>query len=115
MARDRLQPELLQLRVQELDVERGVVDDELRAAHVLEKLGGDLGEARLVLEELVGDAVDAQRALLHCPLGVDVAVEMVPGEAPGDQLDAADLDDPVPEPRVETGRFGVEDDLSHSD
>ena len=47
----------LQLRIEESDVECRVVDDELRAVDELEQLVDDLREARLLREELVGDAV----------------------------------------------------------
>src|SRR4029077_9275714 len=40
-------------------------------------------------------------------------MKSAPRGSAGDELDAADLDDPVPEPRLEAGRLGVEDDLSH--
>ena len=43
-----------ELGVQEADVERRVVDEELRALHELDELVGDVGEARLVGEEVLG-------------------------------------------------------------
>jgi hypothetical protein len=111
---DRLEAELLKLGVQELDVERRVVDDQLGAGDVLEELARDVGEARLVLQELVGDAVHPERPLLDLPLRVEVAVEVVARRAAARQLDAPDLDDPVAEPCVESGGLRVEDDLPHT-
>ncbi len=45
-------------------------------------------------------------------LGLDVVVEHTAGGETVDQLDPADLDDAV-EPRIQSGRFGIEDDLAH--
>ena len=53
----------LQLRVEEADVEGGVVDDDLGAGQVLEQLVGDRREQRLVGEELVGQAVHLERVV----------------------------------------------------
>jgi len=41
------------------------------------------------------------------PLGVDVEVELPAGGAAIDELDAADLDDPVARLGAEAGRLGV--------
>ena len=57
----------LQLRVEKSHVERCVVNDQLSAAHELVEVTGDLLEQRLVLQELVGDAVDFDRALVLDP------------------------------------------------
>ena len=48
----------LQLRIEERDVEGGVVNDQLGAVDELDQLLDDIGEARLLREELVRDAVD---------------------------------------------------------
>ena len=114
MSGDLLQSELLQLDVEELDVERRVVDHQLGATQIVEKLARHIGELGLVLKELVRDPVNAQCALFHRPTWIHVAVEVVPGKPPPDQLDAADLDDAIAESGVEAGRLGVEDDLSHA-
>ena len=57
-----------QLRIEEGDVELGVVDHELRAADELEQLVRDLREARLAREVLALQPVDRLRA------DVDVAL-----------------------------------------
>ena len=107
-------PDPVELDVQEFNVERRVVDDELGAAHVVQELDGDLAEPRLVGEKLAGDPVDAKRPLLHLALGVDVAVEVVARQPAVQDLDAPDLDDAVAHAGVEPGRLGVQDDLSHA-
>src|SRR5262245_19373481 len=88
----RQSPELV---VQDLDVEVCVVNDELGAVDELDELGRDLGELRLRGEKLVLDAVHLERAAIDFALGVDVAVEAVLRGLAIDELDAADLDDPV--------------------
>src|SRR3990172_875899 len=110
---DRWQLEQRKLLVQEFDVEGGVMNDELRAAHIIQKFGADLRKLGFVLQELAGDAVDLQGALLALALRVDVAVEVVAGRAPVHDLDAAEFDDAVPEPRVQPRRFSIEHDPPH--
>src|SRR5690606_5551220 len=47
-------------------------------------------------------------------LRIDVAVEVVSGQPAVDDLDAGDFDDSVAQGRVETGGFGIQNDLAHS-
>ena len=103
----------MQLRVQERDVERRVVNDQLRAADELDQLVDDVGEARLLREEFVGDAVHLLRAAVDFAVGPQVTMERAAGLAPIDQLDAADFDDAMALLRLEARGFGVEDDLAH--
>src|SRR3990172_13053516 len=110
---DRRQLEQCKLLVQKFNVESGVVDDEFRDAHIVQKFGSDLPKLGLVLQKLAGDAVDLQRAVFALALGVNVAVEMVAGQAAVQDFDAAELDDAVPEPRVQSRRFGVEHAAPH--
>src|SRR5262245_56009304 len=78
------------LAVEELDVELGVVNHELGTLDVVEKLGGDGSELRLVGKELAVEAVHARRALLDLTLWVQKAVERAVGDAAAQELDAAD-------------------------
>ena len=78
------------------------------------EVGGDGGEDRLVGEEGGGEAVDADRLLGHLALRVDVGVEGAPRGHVVDDLDGAELDDAVAGRRVESGRLGVEHDLTHA-
>jgi hypothetical protein len=57
----------LELEVEEREVELGVVDHELRAAHEVEEFLRLLGEQRLVAQRLVADAVHGERALARSP------------------------------------------------
>jgi hypothetical protein len=102
-----------QLVVEEGDVERGVVDHQLRAADELEQLVDDLGEPRLLRQEFVGDAVYVLRGAIDRPVGAQIAMKAAAGAAAIDQLDAADLDDAMPLLRLQPRGFGVEDDLPH--
>ena len=64
-------------------------------------------------QELGRDAVHLQRAGIDFAVRAQVAMEH-PARAPAiDDLDAADLDDAVPQLGLEAGGFGVEDDLTH--
>jgi hypothetical protein len=49
---------------------------------------------------------------MHVALGVDVAVKFAPSRDAIDDLDAADLDQPVTAQRIEPRRLGVENDLA---
>src|SRR5438445_1349486 len=110
---DRRKREPAQLQIQEFDVESRVVDHQLRALDVVEELRHDLAKLGFVLEELVGDAVHLERALLALALRIDVAVEVVSRDASAQDLDTAQFDDPVAETCVEAGGFGVEHDAAH--
>ena len=78
------------------------------------ELVDDVGEARLLREELVGDAVHLQRGDVDLAVGSQVAMKRATGAASDDDLDAADLDDAMTLLRLEPGGFGVEDDLAHA-
>ena len=77
-----------------------------------EHVVGQLGEARLVAQELGGQAVHLERLVWHLALGIQMAVPHPAGRDAVEQLDAADLDDAVAVERVEPGRLGVEHDLA---
>src|SRR5487761_519465 len=95
-----------QLRIEEGNVELGVVDHELRAADELEELVRYLSEPRLAREILALQAVDRLRAEVDVTLRVQVAMEGVAREPPVDELDTADLDDAVAEGGLEAGGLG---------
>ena len=84
-----------QLGIEKADVEAGVVGDQRGIADELEELLGDILEQRLVLQELGGEAVHVHRVAMDVALGFEVAVELAAGGDAVDDLDAADLDQPV--------------------
>ena len=88
-------PDQRELRVEEGDVERGVVNDQLGTADEVEQFGGDLPELRLVLQELGSQAMHLERARVALPLGIEVVVEVAICQPAVDELHGADLDDPV--------------------
>ncbi len=104
-----------QLVVDEVAVEPGVVGDQRRVADELQELVADLLEARLVPEELDGDAVHGLGLGLDVALGVDVAVEAGAGGNEVLELQARQLDQPVAGTRIKAGGLGVEDDLAGHD
>jgi hypothetical protein len=113
LARNGRPRDLLQLRIDETDVERRVVDHQRRVAEKGKEVIGDGGEHRLVGEELGGQAVHLLCLLRHLALRIDIAVEGLTGRHPIEDLDAADLDEPIAAQRIESGRFGVENNFAH--
>ena len=56
----------------------------------------------------------AWRPGFHLALRVDVAMKALPGQLAVEQLHAADFDDAIPQPVIETGGFRIEYDLSQA-
>jgi hypothetical protein len=102
-----------EFRVEEAEVESCVVDDQFGAADEIEEVGGDVGKAGLVEKEIAADSVHRQGAGVDFAFRIQVAVEMPLRQAAVTHLDAADLDDAMPELVFEAGRFGVKEDRSH--
>ncbi len=73
----RIAGQARELGVEETDVERRVVNDELGAADEREQLVGDLGELRRLLQPRELDAVHGQRAGVDLALGIQVAMEFL--------------------------------------
>ena len=101
--------------VEERDVERSVVNDDLGVAHERLDVRPHIREPRLVLQKLAGNAVHLEGSFLDIPIGLQVVVKAVVGQTSIHQLDATDLDDSVAQRGVETGRLGVEHHLSHAE
>src|SRR5713226_6753836 len=113
LTHERIESGFLQLRIEELDVEVGVVDHQRSAADEIEEIGCQVAELGLVVEKIVADAVHRQRTRLALALRIEVMVPDALGDAPIEDLDAADFDDPVAQARVEARGFGVEHDAAH--
>src|SRR5881227_3708166 len=103
----------LEFGIEEGQVECGVVNDQRRIAEELDELLDDLREARLLLEKLGRQAVHRKGLGRHVALGIDVTVEGRAGGNAVEQLDAADLDQPMTLVRIEAGGLGVEHDFAH--
>ena len=106
-------PDAIEFVIEEADVEARVVDHQLGVAHEALEIGGHVGEARLVGQELVGDAMNGDGAGVDLALRVDIDVVVAAGELAVGELDAADLDHPVAVAPFEAGGFGIEHDLAH--
>ena len=102
----------LELGIDEAEVEGSVVGNERGVADEGEELVGDVLEQGFVLEELAGQAVHVDRIAVDVALRVEVAVELAAGGDAVDDLDAAELDQPVAGVGVEPRRLRVDDDLA---
>ncbi len=102
-----------ELRVDELEIELGVVDHQGIAGDEGQELLGDRREERLALQHLGGDAVDRDGLRRDVALGIDGVVEDAAGGHVIDELDAGDLDQPMPRIGIEAGGLGIENDFAH--
>ena len=116
--RQRGDTEAREFRVEEPHVEVRIVDDQRRVADEGQEIVGDGGEHRLVGEKIVGQPMHRERLLRHRAFRIDVelplAVRPVADDVV-DQLDTADLDDPVALIGAQPGGLGIQDDLTHGD
>ena len=101
-----------QLGVDEAEIEGRVMHHQDRALDEGEHVVGELGEARLVEQELGGEPVHLEGLVGNIALGVQMAMPNPPRRDAIDQLDAADLDDAMAVERVEPRRFRIEHDFA---
>ena len=71
------------------------MNDQFRVLDEIQELRGDVGELRLVGQELRREAMDLERRGIAVAPGIEVAVEILAREAPVDEFDSRDLDDAV--------------------
>jgi hypothetical protein len=95
LTRNRRPLDAVKLGVDESDVERGVVNHQRRVRDEFQKLLNHMGEQRLAGEELAREAMHREGFRRHIALGVDVAVKCLPRRHAVEDLDAADLDQPI--------------------
>ena len=100
-----------QLHIEEADVKVRVVDDQLGAADVVDELGRDLGEERLVGQEVVGQTMDAF-GVADLALGIQIDVVVATGELAIGKLDTADFNNAIPRPPTQSRGFGIEENLT---
>ena len=112
--RARRKRDARELGVEKPDVERSVVDDPFRARREGDEFRGDLLESRLALEIVPGHPVHFGRANVDLAFGVEAKMDRPAGRAAIGDFESGDLDDPVPELRVEAGGLGIDDDLAHA-
>jgi hypothetical protein len=85
-----------------------------RVADKCDQFIRDLVKARFVPEELGRKAVDGYGLGRHITFGIDVAMKILTAGEPIDQLDAPDLDQPMPLEGIKPGRLGIEHYLAHA-
>ncbi len=110
-AADKVGPaDALELRIEEPEIERRIVRDQLVVAEEFQQLVDDLGEARPAGEVCQREAVNARGVFRNVALGVDQSVEMPSGRQVVQQFQRGHLDDPVAKLRFQAGGFRVEQD-----
>ena len=97
-----------QLSIEELDVELGVVNDDLGVLYELDQVVDDVTELRLVFEKLPVDAVHRERAFVALALGIDVLMKPALGDSAANNLNCTDLDNAVPILDFKSGGLRVE-------
>ena len=103
----------LQFGIEEAEIEHRVVRDELRVAEEGDEVIDLFGKQRLVPEELDGQSVNLERRLRHVAFRIEIAMERLAGGETVDELDAADLDQPIALKGIKAGGFGIENDFAH--
>ena len=106
--------DLAELGIEESQVELGVVDYQHRIAQEGEHVLGDLGEFRLLRQELTGQPVHLEGIGRHLALRIDIGLKTFARGDVVDQLQASDFNDAVARLGVEPGGFGIENDFAHS-
>ena len=96
LGRDRCQPAGAELRIEEAEIEAGIVRDQRRIADEFEQLVGTLVRNSGLSERNASDRPCTASASAGIDaLGIEIGVEGAAGLHPVDHLDAADLDQPV--------------------
>jgi hypothetical protein len=88
------------------------MDDQFVAEDKRLKLFDDGGEAWMIAEELGGQAVNSAGLGGNVALRVHIFVERSTAGNVVDEFHRPDLDDAVPGAGIESGGFGIKDDLA---
>ena len=88
------------------------MNDQRRAFDEGEKLVGNFGKARLVLEEVFTNAVDGEGIRRHLTFGIDVPALDDTGRQMVDEFDTGYFDQPMTQLRLKAGRLGIKDDFA---
>ena len=84
-------------------IEGRVVDHKRRVADKGKKVVGNFGKPLVSFQKFGGKSVHRKCLGGHVALGIDIGVESRPGRYPVEQLDAAQLDQPMALRRIEAG------------
>ena len=103
-----------QFRIEKLEVEFRVMDDQVAVTQEGNEIFRHVGETRLRAEKFGAKPMDPESFLGHVALGIDIGLVAAARRNPVDQLEAADFHDAVAGSGVETGGFRVEDDFPHA-
>ena len=109
----RAPPKTRQLGIDKGEIEIGVVDNHPIAGDKREQLVGDGRKGGLVGEKFSSEPMHRKGVSRHIALGIDIAVELVPGGYVVRELQAGDLANPMPGMRVEPRRLGIDHHLAH--
>jgi preprotein translocase subunit SecB len=93
--RNRRPFDALKLGVEEGDIKRRVVDHQRRVANEFQELLDHMSEQRLVGEELAGKTVHGICFSRHFALGIEMPVKGLAGRHAIENLDTADLNQPI--------------------
>jgi len=105
--------ESAQFRVQEPEIEAGVVDNERRVAQKLEQRIDHGTERRFVRKKFIGKTVHALRLKRNVPFGIDIGLKALAARQVIEKFDAADLDDAMSVGGIEAGRFRIQHHFTH--
>lgn len=110
----RGQAAYFQLCIDETEIEAGIVGNEHRFfANEFEEFGRLLVKTGLVGQKCSGNSMNPLCLGGHVTIGIEIAVERYPGGYPIDHFNAANFDQPITVPWVQSGGFGIEYDLAH--
>ena len=102
------------LRVDEAEVEFGVVNHQRPIANKGKEIVHDAGKYRLVGEKGLAQPMYGKCRIRNVALRIEIGLVGLPGGNIVHELDAADLDDAMTRGGIEAGGFGVKDDLAHA-
>src|SRR5579863_1338161 len=114
LAIDRGTSGAFQFGVDEAEIEHRVMRDELGVAQKSHELFRFVGEQRLVVEKLAGQAVNLERLLRHVALRIEVTVKGLAGREAIDEFNAANFDQAIPLHGIKSSGLGVKNDLAHA-
>src|SRR5690606_25387967 len=90
------------------------MDDDVTAANEVQESIHDILEARFVRQKLGGQAVHRQGARIAIPVRVQVLMKVTTrGNPPVQNFHTTDFNDPVPQMRLQTGGFRIQDNVTH--
>jgi hypothetical protein len=107
------QADQFQFKIQELDVEGGVVDDQLGIADEVEESAANDAKHRFVAQEVIAQAVNFERFFRDGAFGVDVLVIGAAGGHVVEQLHRANFHDAVAFRGFKARGFGIKNDFTH--